>query len=53
MLILATEQRTFTYFGYFWGFSVAGGLYVLLSRVFPAKEAMLHKTPEYVEGTEA
>ncbi len=33
----------FYYLGYFYGFIVAGGLHVLLSRLFPAKETMLHK----------
>lgn len=33
----------FSYLGYFWGFFVGGGLHVLLSKLFPAKETMLRK----------
>lgn len=33
----------FSYLGYFWGFFVGGGLHVLLSKLFPTKETMLHK----------
>ncbi|KAH8600894.1 cytosine-purine permease [Bisporella sp. PMI_857] len=30
------------YLGYFWGFGMSAGIHVLLSRVFPPKETMLH-----------
>lgn len=32
----------FYYLGYFWGFFVGGGLHVLLSKIWPAKETMIH-----------
>lgn len=34
----------FYYLGYFYGFGVSAGLHVLLSKVFPAKETMLHRS---------
>lgn len=33
----------FYYLGFFWGFGVGGGLHVLLSKIWPAKETMLHE----------
>ncbi|PVH71156.1 cytosine-purine permease [Cadophora sp. DSE1049] len=33
----------FYYLGYFYGFGVSAGLHVLLSKLFPAKETMLHR----------
>ncbi|TVY85419.1 putative permease [Lachnellula suecica] len=40
----------FYYLGYFYGFLVAGGLHILLSRAFPAKETMIHKNVPAVEA---
>ncbi|KAH7346673.1 allantoin permease [Rhexocercosporidium sp. MPI-PUGE-AT-0058] len=34
----------FYYLGYFYGFGVSAGLHILLSKVFPAKETMLHRS---------
>jgi NCS1 family nucleobase:cation symporter-1 len=33
----------FYYLSYFYGFLVSGGLHILLSKIFPAKETMIHK----------
>jgi NCS1 family nucleobase:cation symporter-1 len=43
----------FSYLGYFWGFGVAAGLHILLSKVFPAQETMIHKTRANSAGDEA
>jgi NCS1 family nucleobase:cation symporter-1 len=43
----------FYYLGYFYGFLVSAGLHVLLSRIWPAKETMLHQTVLSEPGTEA
>ncbi|KAH6713649.1 permease for cytosine/purines, uracil, thiamine, allantoin-domain-containing protein [Leptodontidium sp. MPI-SDFR-AT-0119] len=34
----------FYYLGHFYGFGVAAGLHILLSKLFPAKETMLHRS---------
>lgn len=39
----------FYYLGYFWGFFVGGGLHVLLSKMFPAKETMIHEKTSVIE----
>lgn len=40
---VAAGTVDFFYLGYFYGFLVSGGLHVLLSWMFPAKETMIHK----------
>ncbi|KAH6679608.1 NCS1 nucleoside transporter family [Halenospora varia] len=41
--------KNFYYLGYFWGFLVGGGLHILLSKVFPAQETMIHKQRPILE----